>query len=901
MHLFASLQRKPLKVLFGAVTLFVAAFCLFASISAIREERTRAADNLTHARSMLVQSTRASLANYSLAMQALGQGLWELGASFDPEKGRDLIERMARADSGIVGLGLARTDGQLLLVAGVPAGRALPNLLHLEAHRGTFLSALASARLQVGRPGFFPVIGQWAIPLRQPIVDIWGNVIAVMGVGLRIDGGNAAWARMALAPDVGAALVHPDGYFFHRNPLPPPASAEVLKSVYGQQAAAGVLAGLRRLAAPSGIAEIELDGENQLVAYERLDEHGIYALTMMPAGKVRQNSLKATAAPALWLLVYLLAGAVIYRYADRMQAQALREVGSVTASRQAIVEGANYAIIATDLAGTIRSFNAAAERMLGYAAAEVVHQMSAALFHEGVEVARRAGQLSAELGEKIRPGFDVLVARLRHGMPEEHEWTYIRKDGSHLPVLLSVSVVRDTDGVVQGYVGIASDISERRAAQAKLEFLAEHDPLTGLANRSLLHREFARRVTAYAGEEFSAALLLMDLDRFKEINDTLGHHIGDDVLKDVSARLMTVVDATIDGALGGLVSRLGGDEFVLLIVGAADRVHPVQLAERVQEALRQPFVVGGIGLEVGASIGIAIYPRDGADSHALLRSADVAMYAAKAAQVGIAVYSPQQDRHTPERLALMTDLGQALRNDELILHYQPKLDLASREIVGYEALVRWNHPRQGQLQPDAFIALAETGNLIHPLTLHVIELALAERRRWRDAGRSHTMAVNISARNLLDKGFAETIGKLVERYNVAAGELEFELTETALIQDPEGAAQLLDRIAALGIRLSIDDFGTGFSSLAYLRRLPLHALKIDRMFVQSLADNTQDLAIVRSTIGLAHNLGLKVIAEGVEDRRVLSLLADLGCDQAQGFYISKPLPADQLSTLPQRF
>jgi diguanylate cyclase (GGDEF)-like protein len=389
--------------------------------------------------------------------------------------------------------------------------------------------------------------------------------------------------------------------------------------------------------------------------------------------------------------------------------------------------------------------------------------------------------------------------------------------------------------------------------------------------------------------------MLMDLDHFKEINDTLGHHVGDSVLQQVAERLTESMGER------GLVCRLGGDEFALMLDAAANGPTPLAMAEGILANLRRPFIVGSLNLEIGASIGVALYPKDGDNSHDLLRSADVAMYQAKAARAGIALYSAELDTNTPERLALMTDLHQALSNDELLLHFQPKLDLASRAIVGFEALVRWQHPRRGLLQPDAFVPLAEMGELIHPMTLRVIELALIERKRWQAQGRSHSVAVNISARNLLDAGFVDNVRALVRRYAVAAGELEFELTETALIHDPEAAVRILDEIAGLGVHLSIDDFGTGYSSLSYLRRLPLDALKIDRTFVQSLIDNEQDQIIVRSTIGLAQNLGLKVIAEGVEDAAALRHLAELGCDQAQGYLISRPLPAEQLGALPQVF
>ena len=431
-------------------------------------------------------------------------------------------------------------------------------------------------------------------------------------------------------------------------------------------------------------------------------------------------------------------------------------------------------------------------------------------------------------------------------------------------------------------IGVTVSLAFTNARQVdELEHLAKHDPLTGLPNRLLLHRAFERTPATNKSPD-GAALILLDLDRFKEINDTLGHHVGDKVLQHIAGLLQT----TLAGR-DALLCRLGGDEFAVVLPGAgADGAKGV--AQEILAALRQPFQIENMPLEVGASLGIAFYPADGADSHALLRSADVAMYAAKRSSAGVAIYNRQLDMHSPERLAMMVELSPAIRSGQLRLHFQPKFDLQRSQVIGFEALVRWQHPELGLLFPDKFLPLAEMGESIHFLTQEVLQLALLQQQAWKTQGKSYTVSVNLSVRNLIDDRFVLALEQLLREHPVAPGELELEITESALMYDPQGAVALLDRVAALGVQLSIDDYGTGYSSLSYLRRLPIQTLKIDRTFVQDMVHNEQDAIIVRSTIGLAHNLGLKVVAEGVEDAATLAMLRGMGCDQAQGYHLSKP-------------
>jgi diguanylate cyclase (GGDEF)-like protein len=434
---------------------------------------------------------------------------------------------------------------------------------------------------------------------------------------------------------------------------------------------------------------------------------------------------------------------------------------------------------------------------------------------------------------------------------------------------------------------LQASLQKRVEVEAALQHQALHDALTELPNRAWLQDLLEGRIAAGEHDGRAWALLLLDLDRFKEVNDTLGHEVGDQLLQEIARRLQSEL-RTCDA-----VARLGGDEFAVLL-GDADMLTAPRVVTRLIEVLEAPMQLKGQQVSVGASIGIALHPDHGHDVPTLLRRADMAMYVAKRSGSGFAVSQPEHEQPMTERVARIGALRQAISDQQLILYYQPIVDCQTQELIGVEALVRWQHPQQGLIPPDHFIPLAEETGLIRPLTRWVLGAALHQCRAWQDAGFDLPVSVNLSAHDVQDTTLPELVSEQLAETDLSAGCLTVELTETALMADPERALNTLVRLEAMGVKIAIDDFGVGYSSLSYLTRLPAHQLKIDRSFVLGLAHGTREAAVVRSTNELGHTLGLSVLAEGVEDAATREFLAGVGCDQVQGFHLGRPLPADEI-------
>ena len=538
---------------------------------------------------------------------------------------------------------------------------------------------------------------------------------------------------------------------------------------------------------------------------------------------------------------------------------------------RALLDASPVAIIAFDRNGVVREWNPAAGRLLGWAASDVVgNPLPPTVFGQRLDL---RGLLS---GLDAGTPLPVLQLRCR------------RRDGKMVDVELSAAATRDAGGEVRGLMALLADVTERKRLERKLQYQAQHDALTGLPNRELLSSRIVEALGRARGGG-TTGLLLIDLDKFKEVNDTLGHACGDQLLAQIGPRLLT-------GALraNDSVARLSGDEFAVLLPDVHGIAGAVTVAERVLTALHAPFPVGDTSADVAASIGVAVAPDHGTNPTDLLRHADTAMYEAKEAAAGVAVYEPERGERAPTRFGLLGQLRRALDRGELVVYYQPKLDLATGRLAGAEALVRWQHPQRGLLSPAEFIPVAETTGLIHRLTNHVLDVALAQVHAWSRAGIRVPIAVNLTARCLHDRGLPQRVTAALQRNEVEPRMLCLEITESSIMRDPDGALVVLRQLAAAGVRLSLDDFGTGYSSMTYLRQLPVTELKVDRSFVQDLASESADAVLVRSAVDLGHNLGLSVVGEGVEDDATLSALRALGCDVAQGYYVARPMPAESV-------
>ncbi|MBI5745750.1 MAG: EAL domain-containing protein [Nitrospirae bacterium] len=446
--------------------------------------------------------------------------------------------------------------------------------------------------------------------------------------------------------------------------------------------------------------------------------------------------------------------------------------------------------------------------------------------------------------------------------------------------------LRNYDGSISK-LEIFRDITERKHSEDMIQQLAYYDVLTGLPNRTLLHDRLQQAIFEAKSGNRPLVLLVMDLDRFKEINNTLGHHSGDIILKQTGDRLRIALPET------ATLARTGGDEFAVVLPDT-DAEGANRIADSFIKSLKEPFTLEGIAINVNASIGMVTYPGYGDDANTLMQYADMAMYRAKNTKSGLTIYSPQHNQYSPERLALISELRHSIDSDQMFLLYQPKIDLKTGSPVGVESLVRWQHPRLGVIPPNQFIALAEHTGLIKDLTLWVIKESLKQSRIWKQEGLQVCVAVNLSMQNLQVPELLKQIKLLISRSSMAPANLRLELTESTIMRDPERSMEILTQMAAMGIHFSIDDFGTGYSSLGYLQKLPVDEIKIDKSFVINMMADENSIAIVHSIIELAHSLRIKVVAEGVENKETMKRLTLLGCDMAQGYFISRPIPGSEV-------
>ncbi|MGB6487745.1 MAG: EAL domain-containing protein [Steroidobacteraceae bacterium] len=543
------------------------------------------------------------------------------------------------------------------------------------------------------------------------------------------------------------------------------------------------------------------------------------------------------------------------------------------------------AVISTDVGGRVTYLNAAAQSITGWSLEEAVGRPLEDVFRIADATTRETAQNPMTL---------AILENKTVGLTSN--CVLIRRDGTEAAIEDSAAPIHDRRGHVTGAVMVFRDVSMARALSLKMAHLAQHDSLTDLPNRVLLNDRLTQALALAHRKEQRLALLFLDLDRFKSINDSLGHAIGDRLLQSVTERLLTCVRSS------DTVSRQGGDEFIILLPEVTQPADAAVTAEKILLALSTPHRIDRQDLHLAASIGIVTYPNDGTEAKTLLKHADLAMYCAKdSGRNTYRFFEPDMNGYTADRQSLESGLHRAIERHEFVLHYQPIVSLDSGELIGVEALIRWRHPQRGLVSPARFVPIAEESGFIAAIGRWVLHEACRQSRAWRAAGLPPLrIAINISTVELRDKGFVESVGAILEEHGLVPQDLELELTETFLMRDSNSTAAVLQSLSKLGVRIALDDFGTGYSSLSHLKRFPIDTLKIDQSFVRNLPTDADDASIVDAVIGMGEGLQIRVVAEGVETREQLAFLRKRGCPEGQGYYFGRPVSAREFTQLLRR-
>ena len=829
-------------------------------------------DNLSH---LMEQDIAVSVRVIDLALLAVAD---EVVRTQDSARINLLIEDKLRRLPELDGLRVADAQGDLSHGTGVTP-RTRINI----ADRDYFirLSGDPEAGLVVSQPVKGRLSGKWVINLARGLRAPDGRFLGVVQGSLPLHHIIARLVPLQFGTSGSFAVFDAGFRLVVRHPSPDGVPEAVGMPFGSPELRKRVSSGQR-----SGVykARSIVDAVQRTSSFRRITGTDLYLVIGFAEDDYlagwREEANKAVGVALLFLLTSLAVAWLIRRSWQRQTAatlaleQAYRTLEAEKQLNQTIIRSSPFAIYTRDREGVVTAWNPAAEKLFGWRAEEVVGRPL-----PSVPAAKQ--RETVELRERVLRGESILDLEVqRH-----------KADGTLFDLSTTLAPLRDASGEISGYLAIAADITARKTAERQVEFLAYRDVLTGLPNRLLLQDRYSQAAAHAERMQRRLALLFLDLDNFKTINDSLGHVVGDALLQEIAVRLRECVRET------DTISRQGGDEFLIVLSDLSGAEAIVPVLQKIRERLQAPFLIDGHELATSASIGVALYPDDGRDFETLHQKADTAMYRAKdAGRNHYRFFDDQMNVEAVEHLRIKNGLRRALERDELELHYQPQIELASGRVVGVEALLRWRHPEDGLIPPARFIPVAEDGGLIVPIGEWVLQEACRQAMAWRAQGLPPlVMAVNLSAVQVRRGELQPAIARSLQDTGFEPRLLELELTESIMIHDAEAVLATVRQLKQLGVKLSIDDFGTGYSSLSYLKRFDVDKLKIDQGFVRDLARNPDDAAIVRAIVQMAASLGLQTIAEGVEDAEALALLRQFGCLEAQGYYFARPMPAQALA------
>lgn len=740
--------------------------------------------------------------------------------------------------------------------------------------------------LVIGSPMQGRVSGNWVISLARALRYPDGRFAGVVQGSVPLTHFIERFIPLQVGSSGSVTLFDDDFRLVVRQP--PPAG---LSESVGQPFGSTELRALVRTGQEAGTykAHSIVDNVERISSYRKIPQTSFHLVIGLAADDYlagwHDEVLRATVMVSLFILLSMGFTVFVGRAWRNQHAaiasleQAYRTLDAEKMMNQTIIRSSPFAIYTRDRQGIVTAWNPAAEKLFGWRAEQIVGQ---SLLSVPLDKARE----TAELRERVLAGESIIA----------HEVQRQKQDGTLFDLSTTLAPLRDTSGEVTGYLAIAADITARKSAEKQIEFLAYRDVLTGLPNRLLLQDRFGQAMAHAERSQNKVALLFLDLDNFKTINDSLGHAVGDTLLREIASRLAECVRET------DTISRQGGDEFLIVLsdLTGTEAIPPVLL--KIRERLQTPFVCDGHELTTSASIGVALYPEDGCDFETLLKKADTAMYRAKdAGRNQYRFFDELMNVEAVEHQRIKSGLRRALAQGEFELHYQPQYELAGDRVIGVEALIRWRHPEEGLISPARFIPVAEDSGLIVPIGEWVVQEACRQAVAWRADGLPPLiMAVNLSAVQFRRGDMQHTIAQALQSTGFDPQSLELELTESILIRDTETVLASVRQLKQLGVKLSIDDFGTGYSSLSYLKRFDVDKIKIDQSFIRDLASDPDDAAIVRAIIQMGASLNLRIIAEGVEDAATLALLREFSCDEAQGYFFARPMEAAAFATFMAR-